>query len=87
MFTDTYNGVSPISTLKQRGAGKAAWRRVIDNIIASEKEDMRDMAVLQREINDPKLLKIISDMLARKAIRVMELADLYHYKDGSREKD
>jgi hypothetical protein len=38
---------------------------------------------LRRKINDPELLKIIAEMLERKAIRVMELGDLYHYKDGS----
>jgi hypothetical protein len=82
MFTDTCIDISPIGTLKQRGAGKAAWRRVIDNIIASEKEDMKDLATLRRKVNDPELLKIIAEMLERKAIRVMELTDLYHYKDG-----
>lgn len=83
MFTDTVTASLPTRTLKQRGAGKASWKRVIDNLIASEREDMKDLATLRRKVNDPDLLRIIAEMMERKAIRVMELNDLYHYGDKS----
>lgn len=84
MFTDTLTAPLPTRTLKQRGAGKASWKRVIDNLIASEREDMKDLATLRRRVNDPELLKLIAEMMERKTIRVMELNDLYHYGDRSR---
>lgn len=84
MFTDTLavNGHGSINTLKRRGVGKAGWKRVIDNLIFSEKEDMKDMATLRRLLgNNPEGLKLIAEMMERKAIRVMELNDLLRYSD------
>lgn len=83
MFTDNVLEATPMtSTLRRRGVGKAIWRRVIDNLIASEKEDMIDLAVLRRKITDPELLRIIAAMQERKTIRVIELNELLRYKES-----
>lgn len=83
MFTDSVvlEATPMTNTLRRRGVGKAAWRRVIDNLIASEKEDMRDLSTLRRKIKDPELLEIIAAMQERKTLRVIELTELLHYSD------
>lgn len=84
MFTDSVAVTEiPITTvLARRGVGKAAWKRVIDNLIASEKEDLQDLATLRRLLaNNPQAQELISQMHQRKTIRVIELTQLLHYKD------
>ena len=83
MFTD---GVAePVSLLQRRGAGKAGWKRVIENLIQSEKEDLQDLRTLRRLLtNNPEGLRILAEMAERKTIRVIELNDLLHYKDDDR---
>ena len=70
--------------LQRRGVGKVQWRNMINELIASEREDLMDLAVLRRKISDPELQRIISQLYERKAIRVIELNDLLHYKDDAK---
>lgn len=88
MFTESpVREVSMTQTIQRRGVGKAIWRRVIDNLIASEKEDLQDMRTLRRMLaNNPEAMKILAEMAERKTIRVMELTDLLHYKDQAKDK-
>lgn len=87
MFTDTVTGSSVTNNLQRRVAGKVGWRRVLENIIASEREDMHALATLRRKTSDPELLRLIAEMQERKSIRIMELTQLFQYKDaGAAEK-
>lgn len=83
MFTESIVAeISMTKTVQRRGVGKALWKRVIENIIASEKEDMQDMAVLRRLLhNNLQGQKLLAEMADRKTIRVMELTQLLHYND------
>lgn len=81
MFTEIPVKGEVTNTLARRGVGKVAWRNVIENLIHSEKEDMEDMAVLRRLLaNNGEGQKLIAQMQQRKAIRVIELTQLLHYK-------
>lgn len=60
---------------------------MIDQLIASEKADLEDLRTLRRRINDPELLKIITEIYERKTIRVIELTQLYHYRDSNGHKE
>lgn len=74
---------TPISTIQRRGVGRSEWKRVIDEIIASEREDMRDLATLRRLLHaSTEGQQLIAQMLDRKAIRMDELNTLYHYKEA-----
>jgi hypothetical protein len=56
---------------------------VIDEIIASEREDMRDLATLRRLLHaSNEGQQIIAQMLDRKATRMDELNTLYHYREA-----
>ena len=81
----TYTAIvetTPASVLNRRGVGKAAWRNVIENLIFSEREDLKDLQRLQTKLGaDPEAMKILQDMQARKTIRIIELNDLMHYRD------
>lgn len=83
MYADTI--AAPVSINKaiaRRGVGKAAWRNVIENLIYSEKEDLKDLAVLQDKLaNDKEALRLLNDLQARKTIRIIELHDLLRYQD------
>jgi hypothetical protein len=70
------------NAISRRGVGKAVWKRVIENLIISEKEDIKDMAILRRLLgNNVEGLKLLAEMQERKTIRVIELNDLLHYSD------
>lgn len=72
----------PIMTaISRRGVGKAAWKRVIEELIASEKEDLLDLAVLRRKVNDIELQRVIAQLYERKAERVIQLNELLRYND------
>lgn len=74
---------APISTIQRRGVGRTEWKRVIDEIIASEREDMRDMAILRRLLHgNAEGQQLIAQMQERKTRRVDELNSLYHYKEA-----
>lgn len=76
---------TPITdALSRRGVGKVAWRNVLDILISSEKEDLRDLAILRHMVsNNPQGLKLIAQMQERKSIRIVELNDLRHYREPS----
>lgn len=85
MFTDTVavTEISMTTVLARRGVGRAAWKRVIDNLIASEKEDLKDLAILRRLLaNNKEGQELIAQMQERKTVRVIELTQLYHYREG-----
>lgn len=79
--TVALNPSSP-KLLSRRGVGKAAWNRVIENLIFSEKEDLKDLARLRAKFSlDAEAQRIIAEMQERKTIRIIELNDLLHYDD------
>ena len=85
MFTDS---ATVTNALARRGVGRAAWKRVIENLIYSEKEDLKDMAVLRRLMgNNPEGHKLLSEMSDRKTIRISELSDLLRYSDKDKDKE
>jgi hypothetical protein len=84
LFTDTTRANTATDAIRRRGVGKAAWRRVIENLIFSEKEDMKDLAALRRLLgNNAEAQRIIAEMQERKTIRVIELNDLLRYQEKS----
>lgn len=65
----------------RRGVGKTEWRRAIDELIASEKADIPDLATLRRLLhNNNEGLRLIAQLLERNALRVSALNELYQYK-------
>lgn len=85
MYADTIEAPASINkAIARRGVGKAAWRQVIENLIYSEKEDLKDLAILQSKLaNDKDALRLLNDMQARKTIRIIELNELLRYSDKS----
>jgi hypothetical protein len=73
--------------LQRRGVGKVHWRNMINELIASEQEDMLDLNVLRRKVKDPELQSIISQLYERKSIRIIELNNLLRYRDDSGKRD
>lgn len=74
--------MEPVTTaISRRGVGKAAWKRVIEELIASEQEDMKDLRTLRRKVMDVESLRLISDLMERKAERVIQLNELLRYSD------
>lgn len=83
MFADsTVLDVAHLKTIRRRPAGAAAWRNAVRDLIASEKEDLKDMQKLGELLaNDVKGLRILAQMQARKSERIVELTQLLEYKD------
>lgn len=69
------------NAISRRGVGKAAWKRVIEELIASEQEDMKDLKALRRKVMDKESMSIIADLLERKVERVTQLNELLRYSD------
>lgn len=89
---NTYNTVAlpsvPISTIQRRGVGRTEWRNVIDEIIASERADMRDLARLRQLLGkDPEAMALLMLLQERKSIRMDDLNTLYHYKEAKAPKE
>lgn len=83
MFTDSpVRETSINSAIRRRGVGKAIWKQMIEELIASEKADLKDLAVLRRLLSSSNEgLRVIADLHARKTVRVDELNELLRYSD------
>lgn len=77
--------VSATSALSRRKVGEVAWRSVINDLIDSEKEDLEDLRILRRKLNDVDSLRIVAALFDRKAERVIELTLLLRYRDTAKE--
>lgn len=84
MYTETIAARTiPITNaISRRGVGKARWRSVIDELIASEREDLKDLQALRNRLsNDSQALKLIAAIQERKTERVCQLNELLRYSD------
>lgn len=73
--------VSPRTALKRRQAGGSWWRNMIDELIASEKADLREMRELRDRTRDLDTMRLLTVLYERKVERLFELGQLYEYKD------
>lgn len=79
-----YTAEKPVkqrTTLKRRLAGGSKWRDMLDEIIASEKADLREMRELRDRTRDYDILRLLTVLYERKMERVTELMTLYEYRD------
>lgn len=68
--------------ISRRGVGKAMWKRMIDELIASEKEDLKDLQALRNRMSgDPQAMRLIAALQERKTERVIQLNELLRYSD------
>lgn len=74
--------VSPRSALKRRLAGGSWWQNVIDELIASEKADLRELREIRDRTRDLDMMRLLTVLYDRKIERVMELGKLYEYRDN-----
>lgn len=83
MYADSLTmDVAHLKAIRRRPAGAAAWREAVRNLIASEKEDLKDMAKLRELLaNDVKGLRLLAQMQERKTERITELTQLLEYRD------
>lgn len=68
--------------ISRRGVGKAIWKRMIDDLIDSERADLEDLRILRRKLfSDPQALQLIAVMQERKSDRIIYLNELLRYSD------
>lgn len=73
----------PVSqrTLKKRLAGGSWWRNMIDDLIASEKADLRELREMRDRTRDLDMMRLLTVLYDRKIERVLELRRLYDYRE------
>lgn len=82
MYAETIVDAAHLKAIRRRPAGAAAWRDAVREIIASEKEDLKDMQRMEEMLFDnPGALRILTRMQRRKTERIIELQTLLEYKD------
>lgn len=75
----------PVRAIQRRKAGETWWKNVINDLIESEKDDLRELRDLRDRTRDMDTMRLICTLLARKTERVIELTQLLHYKDTDRQ--
>jgi hypothetical protein len=82
MYADnTGIAISTLKTIRRRPVGRAAWRKTVEDLITSEKEDLKDMQKLRELLaNDVKGLRLLAQMQERKTERIVELTQLLQYR-------
>lgn len=69
-----------MDAISRRPVGKASWKRMLDEIIASEREDLKDMQLLRLRLKgDSQAIDLLGILQARKSERIAQLNELHRY--------
>lgn len=84
MTLNTFIAENP-SVLNRRGVGKVVWRSVINDLIESERQDLRELREMRDRTRDLDMMRLLCTLLERKTERVIELNELLRYRDKDSE--
>jgi hypothetical protein len=81
LLDESAEGIDLRNTNKRRDVGGRAWHYMIDQIIDSERQEIKKLRFLRQNTNDCESLQVIADLQEGKMIRVIELEQLYDYRE------